>query len=89
MPKLTALCFIVLSAHALEPFQEQTPLSMTTPNTSKEQSVKWIPLSSNPQETPTKSTKKANKSIDESIKNQIQKTMQALLKPSKDEEADQ
>ena len=83
------LSLIVLSAHALEPFQEQTPLGMTISNTAKDQSVKWIPLSSNPQEAPIKSTKKANKSIDESIKNQIQKTMQALLKPSKDEEANQ
>lgn len=84
MPKLTALFLIVLSAHALEPFQEQTPLGMTTPNAAKDQSVKWIPL-----ETSTKSSLAPTKAIDESIKNQIQKKMQSLLKPLKDEDADQ
>ncbi|MFA6189305.1 MAG: hypothetical protein WC680_08505 [Sulfuricurvum sp.] len=78
---LVLLCLIVLSAHALEPFQEQTPLPMSAPNVTKEKQPKWIPL-----ETPTKSTKISNKTIDESIKTQIQKKMQTLLKPLKDEE---
>lgn len=78
----------VLSVHAVEPFQEQTPLGMTAPNIAKDQSVKWIPLA-DPKETPIKNTATSSKSIDESIKNQIQKKMQALLKPLKDEEADQ
>jgi hypothetical protein len=78
--------FLLLSVHAQEPFQEQMPLGLTTPNIAKDQSVKWIPLTTNPQETPTKSTKISNKSIDETIKNQIQKKMQTLLKPLKDEE---
>jgi hypothetical protein len=86
LPKLSFLCLIILSAHALEPFQEQTPLSMTTTNTTQDKSIKWIPLTSNPQETLIKSTKTSNKTIDESIKNQIQKKMQTLLKPLKDEE---
>ena len=77
-----------MSAHALEPFQEQTPLNMTTPNTAKDQSGKWIPLTSNPQDTLIKNTKTSSKSIDESIKNQIQKKMQTLLKPLKDDEED-
>lgn len=89
MPKLTVWCLIVLSAYALEPFQEQTPLGMTPPNATKDKAVKWIPLSSNPQETLTKTPKTSTKSIDESIKNQIQKKMQTLLKPLKDEESDQ
>ncbi|MDQ1297753.1 MAG: hypothetical protein QG558_291 [Campylobacterota bacterium] len=84
MPKLTVLCLIVLSSHALEPFQEQTPLSMTIPNAAKDQSVKWIPL-----ETSTKNTLAPTKAIDESIKNQIQKKMQSLLTPLKDGDADQ
>jgi hypothetical protein len=73
---------MVLSAHALEPFQEQTPLGMTAPNATKDKSIKWIPLTSNPQKAPIKSTKSSN----ESIKNQIQKKMQTLLKPLNDEE---
>lgn len=81
MPKLTVLCLIVLSAHALEPFQEQTPLGMTTPNAAKDQSVKWIPL-----ETSTKNTLAPTKAIDESIKNQIHKKMQSLLKPLREDE---
>jgi hypothetical protein len=81
LPKLTVLCLIVLSSHALEPFQEQTPLDMTIPNTAKEKSVKWIPL-----ETSTKNTIAPAKAIDESIKNQIQKKMQSLLKPLKEDE---
>lgn len=79
------LSLIVFSAHALEPFQEQTPLGMATPNATKDQSVKWIPLT-DPKETPIKNTKTSSKSIDESIKNQIQKKMQTLLKPLKDDE---
>lgn len=59
---------------------------MTTTNTTQDKSIKWIPLTSNPQETLIKSTKTSNKTIDESIKNQIQKKMQTLLKPLKDEE---
>lgn len=86
MPKLVVLFFIILSAHAIEPFQEQTPLSMTVPNTAKDKPVKWIPLTSNPQNSLDKNTKISNKSIDESIKNQIQKKMQMLLKPLKEDE---
>lgn len=69
----------------MEPFQEQTSLEMTTPNTAKDKSIKWIPLT-DPKEISIKNTKTSSKSIDESIKNQIQKKMQALLKPLKDEE---
>lgn len=70
----------------MEPFLEQTPLSMTTPNTAKDKPVKWIPLTSSPQNNLDQNTKTSNKSIDESIKNQIHKKMQALLKPLKDDE---
>lgn len=86
MPNLFIfLCLSVLSAHALEPFQEQTPLQMATPNITKDKPVKWIPLS---QETPIKNSIIPAKNINESIKNQIQKKMQSLLKPMKDEEND-
>ncbi|MDD5210802.1 MAG: hypothetical protein PHV62_00160 [Sulfuricurvum sp.] len=80
------VCIIIANGHALEPFQEQTSLGMTTTNATKDQSVKWIPLTSNPQETAIQNTKSTNKSIEESIKNQIQKKMQTLLKPLKDDE---
>ena len=86
---LFLLCLIFLSAQALEPLKEQMPLSMATPNTAKDKSVKWIPLTSNPQEASKKTTSTPAKSINDAIKTQIQKTMQTLLKPSKDEEADQ
>ena len=89
MPKYLLWCIIVLSAHAMEPFQEQTPLEMTTPNTAKDKSIKWIPLTSNAQKTPQKSTKISTKSIDDSIKNQIQKKIQTLLTSPKDEGEDQ
>lgn len=79
------VCIIIANGHALEPFQEQTPLGMTTPNATKDQSVKWIPLT-NPQNTFIKNTKTSSKSIEESIKNQIQKKMQTLLKPLKEDE---
>lgn len=82
---LALLCLILLNTHAMEPFQEQTPLGMTAPNTAKDKSVKWIPLI-DPKETPIKNTKTSSKSIDESIKNQIQKKMQTLLKPLKEDE---
>jgi len=85
LPKIILYCLILLSAYALEPFQEQTPLGMTTPNITKNQSVKWIPLT-DPKESPIKNTKTSSKSIDESIKNQIQKKMQTLLKPLKEDE---
>jgi hypothetical protein len=78
---LFLLCLVFLSAHALEPFQEQTPLPMAAPNFTKDKLVKWIPL-----ETSTKQTVPSAKTIDESIKNQIQKKMQTLLKPLKDDE---
>ncbi len=81
MRKTSLICLVVLSAYAIEPFQEQTPLSMATPNISKEKQVKWIPL-----ESCAKSTVAPTKTIDESIKNQIQKKMQTLLKPLKDDE---
>lgn len=86
MSKILLYCLIVLSAHAMEPFLEQTPLSMTTPNTAKDKPVKWIPLISNPQNNLDQNTKISNKNIDESIKNQIQKKMQALLKPLKEDQ---
>lgn len=86
MDKLILCWLTVLSAHALESFVEQTPLTMTPPNTTKNTSVKWIPLSTNGQEVSAQNTKPSNKSIDESIKNQIQKKMQALLKPLKEDE---
>ena len=70
----------------MEPFQEQTPLSMAGSNTAKDKPVKWIPLTSNPQNNLDKNTKTSNKSIDESIKNQIQKKMQTLLKPLNDDQ---
>lgn len=73
----------------MEPFQEQTPLGMTTPNATKDKSIKWIPLTSSLEKNPTKSTKTSSKAIDESIKNQIQKKIQTLLQPPKDEEMDQ
>lgn len=87
MPKLLMLLFITVSAYAIEPFEEQKPLGMTTPNTTTEKTVKWIPLNS--QETPQKMTKVSTKAIDDSIKNQIQKKMQALLKPIKDDDDEQ
>jgi hypothetical protein len=88
MKYLLMIFLFSLSVDALEPFQEQTPLGMTAPNTAKDKSVKWIPMS-DPKEAPLQNIKTSSKSIDESIKNQIQKKMQALLKPLKDEEADQ
>ncbi|MDP3023262.1 MAG: hypothetical protein Q8N01_04585 [Sulfuricurvum sp.] len=87
MSKFILWCLIILSAQAIEPFEEQKPLGMTTPNTTTEKTVKWIPLNS--QEMPQKTTKVSTKAIDDSIKNQIQKKMQALLKPVKDDEEDQ
>lgn len=80
------LLFITLSVYAIEPFQEQTPLKMAIPNINHEKQTKWIPFTSNLQETPIKNTIISGKSIDDSIKNQIQKKMQALLKPLKDDE---
>jgi hypothetical protein len=70
----------------MDPFQEQTPLGMTAPNTAKDKPVKWIPLSSNAKEVVNKNTSMSAININESIKNQIQKKMQALLKPLKDDE---
>jgi hypothetical protein len=86
LSKILLFCLIALNAHSIEPFQEQIPLGMTAPNTAKDKSIKWIPLTSNPQNNFDKSSKTSNKNIDESIKNQIQKKMQALLKPLKDDE---
>lgn len=59
---------------------------MAIPNINQEKQSKWIPLTSNPQETPMTNTKISSKSIDDTIKNQIQKKMQALLKTLKDDE---
>ena len=83
--KIALFCLIVVNAYALEPFQEQIPLQMTVPNLTQEK-VKWIPLTSNPQEAAKKNTVIPTKSIDEAIKTQIQKKMNKLLKPLNDDE---
>jgi hypothetical protein len=80
---------MAVNVHAIEPFQEQVPLKMATPNITKEQQNRWIPLSSNPKEATIQSTATSTSRIDELIKTEVQKKMQTLLKPSKDEEADQ
>ena len=85
-PLVALCCLIALSSHSMEPFQEQVPLQMATPNINKEQPTKWIPLTSNPKEAVTKSTSTSSTSINELIKTQIQKKMQTLLKPVNDDQ---
>ncbi|HQS66695.1 MAG TPA: hypothetical protein PLM93_05865 [Sulfuricurvum sp.] len=89
MPKFLGLFFIVLSSHAIEPFQEQTPLQMAVPNISKDNQSKWIPLSSNPKSAAPQSNSTFNPRIDELIKTQVHKKMQTLLKPLNDEDNQQ
>lgn len=89
MPSIAWFLLAALSAHALEPFQEQMPLQMTAPDISKEQSAKWIPLLPNSQETVIKKSSIPGTKINELIKTQVQKKMQMLLKPLNDDQDEQ
>lgn len=77
---------MAVNLHAIEPFLEQTPLKMATPNISKGKEAKWIPLPSNPKEATIQSSSISTSRIDELIKTQVQKKMQTLLKPLNDDQ---
>lgn len=75
----TLLYLAVFSLHAQNGLQEQTPLPMMAPKSSKEHHSLWLPITLEPNAAHTAHT--PSKTLDESIQKQIKKKMEAILKP--------